>query len=547
MRVRGGWSRRAVLQSVPAALGSMVGCPSARPTTPTLAFVGPDPERGHVLRAAAASVEVPAVREGVGVVIVGAGVAGLTAAWRLHREGFTDVRVLELEDAIGGTARWGTLPRSPYPMGAHYLPVPHASFVALQTLLEDLGLVVGHHADGTPEYDPRAVVRAPLERHRHRGLWHEGLYPASGADAAALAEFERFRQRVRELDRSDDQGRRLFDLPLWRSSPELRSLDALTMAQWLDREGFADWRVRWLCDYGCRDDYGCTIEQASAFAGLHHFVARGVEDERDRMLLSWPQGNGALCERMAARIDLGDRLHTGVAVLRIDPENGTVVAWNATTGATSAYQADVILWAAPRFVLRHVLPPGRDPLAPDVLTYTPWLVANVEVARPPTGTGAPLSWDNVEVGGDHLGYVVANHLEDLVERRQPGAVLTYYEPWPADDLAGLDSRRAALLSATLGELAEHVITQLTGMHGTIAADVRSVHICRWGHAMVRPTPGALFSPAAQAARAPIGRVVPCAADVGGLPLFEQAFALGVAAGEHALTTLGHRVTPMIPT
>ena len=66
-------------------------------------------------------------------------------------------------------------------------------------------------------------------------------------------------------------------------------------------------------------DYGCTIEQVSAFAGLHHFLARGLEGDHDRTLLSWPQGNAALCERMAARIELGDRLHTGTAVLRIDP------------------------------------------------------------------------------------------------------------------------------------------------------------------------------------------------------------------------------------
>jgi phytoene dehydrogenase-like protein len=460
--------------------------------------------------------------------------------------GHTDVRVLELEDELGGTARGGALPRSPYPMGAHYLPVPHPGFVALQELLDDLGLVVGRGAAGAPEYDPRAIVRDPIERHRHRGLWHDGLYPTSGADAAALAQLERFRSRLRELDRNGADGRRLFDLPVWRSSAELRGLDALTMAQWLDAEGFDDWRLRWLCDYGCRDDYGCTIEQTSAFAGLHHFVARGLEDEHDRMLLSWPQGNAALCERLAVRAELGAALRTGVAVRRIDPDDGTVVAWDSASDETFAIRAQQVLWAAPRFVLRHVLPAGRDPLPRDALTYTPWLVANVELDAPPGGSGAPLSWDNVEIGGDHLGYVVANHLEDLAARRQGGAVVTYYEPRPADDAAGLQARRTELLAAGLPELADHVVSQLTRMHGDIARHVRAIHVCRWGHAMVRPQPGALFSDAAGLARAAVGRVVPCAADVGGLPLFEQAFALGVDAAERALLAVGHRVTPMIP-
>ena len=33
-------------------------------------------------------------------------------------------------------------------------------------------------------------------------------------------------------------------------------------------------RVRWLADYACRDDYGLTAEQASAWAGLFYFASR---------------------------------------------------------------------------------------------------------------------------------------------------------------------------------------------------------------------------------------------------------------------------------
>ena len=39
--------------------------------------------------------------------IVGAGAAGLSAAWKLARSGLPDVVVLELEDHPGGTAAWG--------------------------------------------------------------------------------------------------------------------------------------------------------------------------------------------------------------------------------------------------------------------------------------------------------------------------------------------------------------------------------------------------------------------------------------------------------
>ncbi|HWB81341.1 MAG TPA: FAD-dependent oxidoreductase, partial [Nannocystaceae bacterium] len=118
------------------------GCPGTATPSPTLAFVGQSPERGHLIRDAALRGRAPSERRRASIVIVGAGVAGLSAAWRLQRAGVRDFVVLELEDDIGGTARGGELPRSRYPMGAHYLPAPRPGFVALETLLDDLGLVV---------------------------------------------------------------------------------------------------------------------------------------------------------------------------------------------------------------------------------------------------------------------------------------------------------------------------------------------------------------------------------------------------------------------
>jgi hypothetical protein len=40
---------------------------------------------------------------------------------------------------------------------------------------------------------------------------------------------------------------------------ELRALDAISAASFLDREGLRSPRLRWLLDYACRDDYGLTL------------------------------------------------------------------------------------------------------------------------------------------------------------------------------------------------------------------------------------------------------------------------------------------------
>lgn len=529
-------SRRGFLGAAAGSLVAACARPGADP--PALAEAGQDPERGHHLRDGT-------WREGpvhetihTEVAIVGAGVAGLAAAWRLRRAGLADLHVFELEDAAGGTARGGELPRSPHPLGAHYLPTPHPDCHALEVLLEDLGLVVGRDAAGRPEYLPSAIAAAPMERHHARGRWHEGLYPGEGESAEEAAQWGRWREHLRALDgQRGPDGRRLFAIPVASSSAALRHLDALAFSDYLDGLGLTSPRLRWALDYACRDDYGCTLAQTSAFAGLHHHLARGLEEAREGFILTWPEGNARLVRGMAERAALGERLHTGAAVVDLDPDAGELTVRRTADGRRLRVRARSVLWAAPRFVLPRVLPPGRDPLAPGALTYAPWLVASVELREAPRGFGAPLSWDNVPVAGESLGYVLATHGEDRGARR-PGAVVTYYEPLCGADAGELAAQRRRLLAGDVAHWAAHVESALSAMHPGISAQIAGVTVTRWGHAMVRPVPGLLFGEPLRLARAPLGRVRPCAADVAGLPLFEEAFYQGVSAAEAALAELG---------
>lgn len=501
--------------------------------------MGQDPERGHVLRDGGVAAAPVGERVRCDVLVIGGGATGMAAAWRLARAGERSVHVLELEPELGGTARGGQTPRSPYPMGAHYLPAPHPELASLRTLLLDLGVATGRDAKGELELDPTMVCRAPLERHRHRGKWEEGLYPGAGQSAEDEQQWGRWRDHLRSLDaRRGTDGRRLFSLPVDHSSTELRHLDRISMATYLDRLGLDGWRLRWAVEYALRDDYGCTLEQCSAFAGLHHYLSRGLEDTHDRFILTWPEGNARLVSLMAEAAALGDRLHRDTVAHAIDPDSGEVRAYHYPTGRQRLFEAQRIVWAAPRFVLSRVLPPSRDPLAPGALGYVPWVVANVELARRPRGVGAPLSWDNVPVDTDDLGYVVATHLEPLPERSTEGTVVTFYQPLPASDDAGLRERRAELLAGSLEHWCDHVTSRLEAMHPGIGSDVRRIHVARWGHAMIQPRPGHLFGEGRAVARRPIGRVLPCAADVGGLPLFEEAFTGGVRGAEWALAALG---------
>lgn len=522
------------------ALGGALACGKPERGEVEYAFVGQSPERGHLLRSGELLTKAIASRERTKVAIVGGGVAGLSAAWWLLRHGLAreDLLLLELESALGGTARGGRLPRSAHPMGAHYLPAPPPELHELETLLEELGVMVGRDAQGRPEWQATAICAAPEERHFFASQWHPGLYPEADQTRDEADQWTRFWAMLHALDRvRDGAGELLFRLPVRRSSTQMRALDRQSMKQWLDERGLTSWRMRWYIDYACRDDYGCGIDHCSAFAGLHHFLCRGLEETREGVLLTWAEGNGQLITRMDDLLALGDRRRVDQLVCAIDPERGELRVHDFAEGLTRIVEAEVILWAAPRYLLPHVLPRGVDPLPAGALTYAPWLVANLELGKAPAGVGAMLAWDNVPVFEDgmahDLGYVLATHGEgrDVVE---PGAVITYYEPLVAGDAEGLAMQRARLLAGDAREWGEHAIRSIERMHPRLRESLRAVHVHRWGHAMIRPVPGLLFGGGLEIARQPIGRVRACATDVGGLPLFEEAFYSAIDTADWAL-------------
>ena len=144
MRARG-LTRRELLAAflgAPFALAACRGGGGAAPPLPEGEVVGASDGVGHLIRDGLRPE--PEAWERAGVVIVGGGVAGLAAGWRLLRAGFEDFVLLELEAAPGGTARSGSEHGVvPYPWGAHYLPAPQKENRALVTLLDELGVLEG--------------------------------------------------------------------------------------------------------------------------------------------------------------------------------------------------------------------------------------------------------------------------------------------------------------------------------------------------------------------------------------------------------------------
>ncbi len=494
---------------------------------------GADFTRGHKLRGDT-PFPAPTRQVRTRIAIIGGGVAGLSAAWALADAGLRDFRLLELEDRTGGNARAGRNAVSAYPLGAHYLPIPNAEAKGVIRLLEQLGIVTGWQ-DGKPLFDPYQIVADPDERLLHLGKWQEGLVPATGLDATDRADLTAFfAAMARFRDRRDADGRPAFAIPMALSArdADLLALDRISFAAWLDAQRWHSPVLRGHVRYACRDDYGTEPGEVSAWAGIHYFASRrgAAANAAPDAVLTWPEGNGHLVGRMAAR--LRPQLDCAQLVHRVEASGDgvTIDTLDARSGEAVRVTADSAILATPHFVTTRLVA-GRG--SHGDFGYAPWVVAAVTVDRLPGGPGAAVAWDNVSWTSASLGYVVDTHQSlDAV----PGAtVLSWY--MPLSDMAPAAARRL-LLDRPLAQWQQIVRDDVLGMNPDLAGAIRRIDVWRWGHAMIRPVPGFFWGGAREAAAVPQPPLFFAHSDLSGLSLFEEAHYRGTRAAEDAMAHLG---------
>jgi len=500
--------------------------------------LGPNLALGHRLRAG--DLPPPTETRSLDIAIVGGGVAGLSAAWHLARQGVKTFKLFELESVLGGNARAGKSAVTPYPWGAHYLPLPPREAVHVRQLLADLGVLKSGIGDATPVYDETALVHNPQDRLYRNGLWQEGLLPKAGVQQKDLDQYRRFEDIVEIFKgRRDLYGAKAFAIPSLDSSRDLRntSLDSTDMRRWMVAQGFDSPVLHWYVDYACRDDYGSLSRDTSAWAGMHYFASRdgNARDADQHQVLTWPEGNGYLTRRMGEWLSerVSAPFSQNALCCRVHTERGhtEIDIFHADENRTVRYRARRVLWAAPAFVLARVWdnPPPTFRPAIQNIEYVPWLVANLHLKEPPRESGdVGLAWDNVIYGSNALGYVVATH---QTIRTKPGpTVLTYY--WPhSGDAPKLARQR--LFDTPWEDWLKAVLADLRRPHPRIAHSIEKIELWRWGHAMPQVAPGFLSAPERTALASLKGSLVFAHSDLSGMSLFEEANYAGVRAAQLA--------------
>jgi predicted NAD/FAD-dependent oxidoreductase len=514
-----------------AAAAPLAACGAREPAW-TGGWVGDAHALGHRVREAKA-IAAPDVQRRCGLIVIGAGIAGLAAARAAMRAGIDDVIVFDPHPQPGGNSRGHRLAGLPCPLGAHYLPLPGPHAHEVSQWLHEIGLA--SEAMGRTVYDERHLCHSPQERLFFKGRWHEGLLPPAEPGSTTHVQYRRFAQRVDALAR--ELG---FSIPSHRSAwtPGHAALDASTFERWLDREGLSDPRLRWALDYACRDDYGAGIATVSAWAGLHYFASRhgfrppGDDDGERDAVLTWPEGNAWLVRQLAA--PLGDRLHLRCAALRVQVERHEAVVdlWNDVAQRAERWLAPRVVMALPLFVAARIVESPSPALAAAAaqLRYAPWLVANLQLGRALLDRpGAAPAWDNVSYGSAGLGYVNAQH--QSLSAVADTTLLTAYRSLAASD-------RAALLDKPWQHWAQVIVDDLAETHPDLPRKLRRIELARHGHAMSIPLPGVRGSTALQALRERgSDRMHFAHADLAGYSIFEEAFIAGDRGGREAARLL----------
>lgn len=479
------------------------------------------------------------------VMILGSGIGGLTAAWKLNREGHKDFLMIDGPQVYGNAAggRFGEGADSlAYPTGGHYVPLPSPETVHVREILSDVGVILRNPMSERPYYDERCVLHAPEERLLFNGKWQDGFIPTEGVSAEELNEHKRFFKEVERLRvlRGRD-GKRIFVFPTVLSStdPEWQALDKITLKDWLDQNGYRSPTLHWYLNYCCRDDYGTRYDKVSAWAGLHYYCSRWgqAENSGNGAWLTWPGGMHSLAEAMDKAA--GGRRRSGTAISLKTVAGGVeALCFELVDGVPRTYtvRARKAICAMPLHVAARVVANikdcGFDPAA-HMPSYAPWMVANFLMKDFPLELPhAPLSWDNVVYQEPGLGYVVSTH-QDIRVTPPKKSVFTAYV---ALSDRTPEAARTWLDKASPEELLALASVDLKTAYGwRFASCVERVEITLRGHAMAAPLPGFRTNAGLKALRELDGPILFAHADLSGFSVFEEAAWWGYRAAQLALT------------
>jgi protoporphyrinogen oxidase len=397
------------------------------------------------------------------VVIVGGGVSGLAAAYRLQHRDFL---LLEKEPHWGGNAYAMEYEGSIYATGSAFLAKDEYTY----HFAKEIGL------EPLPVNSPDAsIIRGELIP----DTWGQGLdrlpYPP-----AIRESFKKFRNEMLAID-VEKRGKELNNKPFsdfMKGYPE-------ELTQWWDNFGPSNW--------------GAMAEDTAADLGISALQEMVEESQLDDRY-TWPGGLGAITKKLAEILQpkYQDRMQTGATTVAVVSEKDDVHVTYMQGGELKTLAAKAVIMATPKFITRRIVDglPEKQSDAMHQIRYIPYPVVNLIFDKPVFNHG----YDTWCPGNAFTDFVVA----DWVIHKQPGYqqkfnIISCYAPMKEED-------RGQLLSeAGARRIAANVLSDFQKLMPTLSVDPVEVHIYRRGHPLYMSTPG-LFTQIQPLARHPMDRV-----------------------------------------
>ena len=397
------------------------------------------------------------------VVIVGGGISGLTAAYRLQHHDFL---LLEKEPHWGGNAFAMEYDGNAYCTGSAFIWSDSEAF----SFVKEIGL------DPLPIHNPDgSIIRGEFVP----DTWGDGLsklpYPPITRD-----NFKKFKKEIMAID-VEKRGPELFNIPF----SNFMKLYSSEIKLWWDTYGPSNW--------------GATSDETAAgiaIGELHDLVDQSRADNR----YTWPGGIGAVTNKLVEILQPknGDRMQTGATIVAVIPGKDDVQVTCISGGELKTVSAKTVIMATPKFITRRLVEglPGKQSEAMHQIRYIPYCVVNLIFDKPVFNLG----YDTWCPGNTFTDIVVA----DWVVRKKSGYkqkynILSCYTPMKEVDRATL------LTDDGARTIAANVLTDFQKLMPSLNVDPIEVHLYRRGHPMYMTTPGT-FTRVQPLVRQPMDRV-----------------------------------------
>jgi protoporphyrinogen oxidase len=404
----------------------------------------------------------PPVSERHDVVIVGGGVSGLAAAYRLRDHDFL---LLEKEPHWGGNAYLMEYQGTPYATGSAFLGKSEPAYdFAREIGLEPLPV---NDSDGTilkGEWIP--------------DTWRSGLdrlpYPVSVRES-----FKKFRKELLSIDlekRGKEMGRIPFS-DLIKGYPD-------EIKQWWDNYGPSNW--------------GAVSEETAASVALDDLHELAGENGSD--FYTWPGGLGAITKKLSELLlaQVASQMRASATIVAVVPDKDEVHITYVDGTEPKTVAAKTVIMATPKFITRRLVDglPAKQSEAMHQIGYIPYAVVNLIFDKPVFNRG----YDTWTPGNRFSDFVVA----DWVVRNQLGYkqkhnILTCYTPLKREE------RDLLLLEASARQIAVDALRDFQKLLPGLNVDPIEVHLYRRGHPLYMSTPG-LFTEVQPLVRQPMDRI-----------------------------------------